>query len=110
MHQKTREFLAIVLAWMTIAMVIECQMHDLPLAYEHATPPGHHHRHSAPEHTMGGMPCLLAVLPTRTVVLVFPSVRLHIVTTVWVPAVPSLPLFIPPRQDDLLVLSRSVSI
>jgi len=98
MHQKTwaLALLAIVLAWMTIATVIACQMHDLPFAHDHAAAPGHHQR-SAPGHTTGSVPCLLAVLPPETLFLMLTSVRLHTVPVVVLSSVPSLPPFVPPR-------------
>src|SRR5438128_1675218 len=88
MHRKTYTLLAIVLACLTIVLVLACQMHDLPSAYAHAASTGHHQSHSAPGQTMGGLPCVLAVLPIGTVFLVFTSVRLHTVSALLPAAVP----------------------
>ena len=98
MHQKTCALLAVVLACLTIILVIECQAHGLPSEHEHAASTGHHHNHSAPGHTMGAIPCVLAVLPIGTLCLVFTSVRLHRVTALSPSAVPPLLPFVPPRQ------------
>ena len=98
MHQKTCALLAVVLACLTLVMVSECQVHGLPSEHAHAASTGHHHNHSAPGHTMGALPCVLAVLPMGIVFFVFASVRLHTVTALLPAAVPpSLP-FVPPRQ------------
>jgi hypothetical protein len=98
MHQKTCALLAVVLACLTIVLVIECQMHDLPSAHKHAASTGHHQSHSAPGHTMGGIPCMPAVLPIWILFFVLTSVRLHTVSALVPSAVPSLPPFVPPRQ------------
>ena len=98
MHQKTCALLAVVLACLTIVLVIECQMHDLPSAHKHAASTGHHQSHSAPGHTMGALPCVLAVLPIGTLCLVFTSVRLHTIAALLPSAVPPLLPFVPPRQ------------
>src|SRR5438128_2319432 len=45
MHRKTYTLLAIVLACLTIVLVIECQMHDLPSAHAPAASSGHHQSH-----------------------------------------------------------------
>jgi hypothetical protein len=97
LHQKTCALLAVVLACLTIILVIECQVHGLPSAHEHAASPGHHH-HSAPGHTMGAIPCALAVLPIGTLCLVLNSVRLQTVTALVPSAVPPLLPFVPPKQ------------
>ena len=98
MPQKTCALLAVVLACLTIVLVSECQVHSLPSEHEHAASTGHLHNHSAPGHTIGAIPCVLAVLPIGTLCLVFTSVRLHTVTALLPAAVPpSLP-FVPPRQ------------
>jgi hypothetical protein len=98
MHQKTCALLAVVLACLTIILVIECQGHGLPSEHEHAASTRHHHHHSAPGHTMGAIPCVLAVLPIGTLCLVFTSVRLHTMTALLPAAVPPLLPFVPPRQ------------
>ena len=98
MHQKTCALLAVVLACLTMVMVIECQVHGLPPEHEHAASTGHHHNHSAPGHTLGTIPCVLAVLPIGTLCLVFTSVRLHTATALLPTAAPPLLPFVPPRQ------------
>jgi len=98
MHQKTCVLLAVVLACLTLVLIIECQGHSLPSDHEHAASTGHHHHHSAPGHTMGALPCVLAVLPIGIVLLAFTSVRLHTVTALVPSALPPLLLFIPPRE------------
>jgi hypothetical protein len=98
MHQKTCALLTVVLACLTIVLVIECQAHGLPSEHEHAASTGHHHTHSAPGHTLGALPWVLAVLPIGTLCLVFTSVRLQRVTALLPSAVPPLLPFVPPRQ------------
>ena len=98
MHQKTCALLAVMLAYLTIVMVSECQVHGLPSEHEHTASTGHHHHHRAPGQTLGALPCVLAVLPMGIVFFVFASVRLHTVTALLPSAVPPLPPFVPPRQ------------
>jgi hypothetical protein len=98
MHQKTCALLAVALACLILILVIECQAHGLPSAHEHAASTGHHHHHSAPGHTKGAIPCVLAVLPIGMLCLVFTSVRLHTMTALLPADVPPLLPFVPPRQ------------
>ena len=98
MHQKTCALLAVVLACLTLVLVIECQTHGVPSEHEQTASTGHHHNHSAPGHTMGALPCVLAVLPIGTLCLVFTSVRLHTIAALLPSAVPPLLPFVPPRQ------------
>ena len=98
MHQKTCALLAVVLACLTLVLVIECQAHSLPSEHEHAASTGHHHPHSAPGHTLGALPCVLAVLPRGTLCLVFTAVRVQTVIALVPSAVPPLLPFVPPRQ------------
>lgn len=97
-HRKTCTMLAIALACMTIAMVIECQIYDLPSAHEHTAPIGHHQSQSAPGHTTGSVSCLLGELPTGTLFLVFTYVWLHTVPVLLSYTAPTFALFIPPRK------------
>ena len=100
-HQKMCALLAVVLACLTLVVVIECQVHGLPSEHEHTASTGHHHNHSTSGHTLGAIPCMLAVLPIVILCLVLTFVRLHAVTALLPAAVPPLSLFIPPRQATL---------
>jgi hypothetical protein len=98
MHRKTTPILAVVLACVTIILVIECQMHDLPFEHTHAVSTGHHHSHNAPGNTTGGIPCLLAMLPLGIVFPLVAFMKLNTVDVLSPSAVPPLLPFVPPRK------------
>jgi hypothetical protein len=68
MRRKTCTILAMLLVCTLVAAILECEVHVMSSADEHATTDGHTtpigHRHSASPSMTGHLACLIAVLPT----------------------------------------------
>ena len=105
-HRQVYIILAMLLVCMTATMVIECQVHTTGSAHEQTTP-SRHHSHDASGHTARIVPCLLAILPFVTLLIIFTYGRCYITPVIWHYVIAAFPLFIPPRNAVRLLLASA---
>ena len=105
-HRQASMMLAMLLVCMTATMVIECQVHTTGSAHEQATP-SRHHSHDASGHTARIVPCLLAILPFVTLLIIFAYVWCYITAVIWRYVIAAFPLFIPPRNAVRVLLASA---